>query len=115
MVNKILNLDDLAPPAKVVNLDGKSFNVKEMTVADFVKRQQEAKTVEATQDPGEQMKRAVTMLTESIPDLPRERLDRMTMPQIIALINFIVTPPEDLNPDGTLVKPTPEGAEAGNG
>lgn len=101
---KLLNLDELAPAEKDVKLNSATFKVKEMTVEDFVKRQQEAKEVDnVSNDPAEQIKRAVKMVSESIPGIDEETVNALTMPQLTALINFIVTPPEDLTDNGQII------------
>lgn len=112
MTNKILNLDDLAPAQKEVKLAGASYKVKEMTVEDFVKRQREARDVEAATDPAEQMRRAVDMVCESLPTVDRKLIDSLTLPQVTALINFVVTPPEDLTDTGLIKTPAQKQADA---
>ena len=107
-MTNLLNLDELAPAKRTVTLGGTSHEVKPMTVEAFVRRQREAKDVDDTTDPAEQIERAVKMISETIPTIKIEVLNGLTMEQLTALINFVVSTPDD-------VKPTEEAetAEAG--
>lgn len=92
-MTKLLNLDTLAPPVKQFSLSGVQYEVKPLTVGGYIKKQQEAKNVTETDDPAEQMERAVDMIADAVPGLDKAKIETLTMPQISALIEFIVSNP----------------------
>lgn len=100
-MTKLLNLDSLAPPAKQFSLGGTEYEVKPLTVGAYIKKQQEAKDVQETDDPAEQMERAVKMIVDAVPGLDKNAIEALTMAQISALIEFIVSDPtaETKTPD----------------
>jgi hypothetical protein len=96
---KIINIDDLAQASKAIKLDGETHDMREMTVQEFIDKAAEARSVEAksaemTLD--EQIKTAVDMVADAFPTVAKARLQQLKLPQLMAIMDLIVTPPEQV-------------------
>jgi phage FluMu protein gp41 len=94
---KVLNLDELAVVTKTVTLKGKTHDVKEMSVDDFVFANAESKRLaklkEADATVGdlteEQMTTMVGLLDRVIPTIGNAELRKLSFQQLDALTGFV--------------------------
>ena len=86
---ELLNLDELIDVKRQVTIGGMSYDVADQTVGEMVEALRTAKTVQDNADDGEVMLSAmVSTAKRLIPDCPKDQIDRMTMRQLAALIEF---------------------------
>lgn len=87
---KALNLDSLASPKRLVTLNGSEYEVKQMSVTDFVAAAQEAKKFEGkTPDFAENIEAAIRSIGRAMPGLTEEKIRALSLEQIGALVNFL--------------------------
>jgi len=87
---KILNVDSIAAPKKFVNIKGERYQVKEMTVADFIEVAQAAENFDDENatllDRFEVSMRAVK---RALPDIKDEVLRSLTVDQMGVVNRFL--------------------------
>jgi prephenate dehydratase len=96
---KIINIDDLAQASKAIVIDGVTHEMREMTVQEFINKAAEARKVEADKAdlPLEnQMELAVDMVHDAFPTISKDRLSKLKIGQLTAIIELIVTAPEQI-------------------
>lgn len=88
---KVLNLDALAAKSsKTVELGGRTYAVKEMTVEDFITANNEAKDLESkVGDPAEWVGSTVRFITRSIPEMTEKTVRKLSVEQMAVLVKFI--------------------------
>jgi valyl-tRNA synthetase len=106
---KLLNLDELSTDEKVIKLDGVEHKMREMTVQEFIDRSVEARKVAASSEKAaaEQDEKAldrmvqmsIDMIHDAFPTITKERLGRLTLNQLSAILDFTVQPPEKIEAD----------------
>lgn len=99
---KIVNIDDLAQASKAIVIDGQTHEMREMTVQEFIDKAKAAREVEkAAQNESvdEQMRQIVTMVHDAFPTVSEERLARLKLPQLMAIMDLIVKTPEQIEAD----------------
>lgn len=90
---KMLNLDEIAAvEKKTVKFGGEEYEIKPMSVADFVEL---SKTEKEDATPAEQIDFMLQMITRVIPSAPGDKLKELTPEQLAALVNFIQSVAED--------------------
>lgn len=100
---KLLNLDELVPDTKVIKLDGTDHVMREITVAEFIRRSKEAQEAQDAADalgPDAPMsaktEKIIEMIHDAFPTITTERLGRLTLPQLNAVLDYTITPPEEI-------------------
>jgi hypothetical protein len=96
---KIINIDDLAQASKAIVIDGITHEMREMTVQEFINKAAEARKVDENKAdlPLEsQMELAVDMVHDAFPSVSKERLAKLKIGQLTAIIELIVTAPEQI-------------------
>jgi hypothetical protein len=96
---KIINIDDLAQASKAIVIDGVTHEMREMTVQEFINKAAEARKAETERKdlPLEsQMELAVNMVHDAFPTVSKDRLSKLKIGQLTAIIELIVTAPEDI-------------------
>lgn len=88
---EILNIDELATPAKKkVTIGGKEYEVKEVTVQSFIDTSKASKALD--EDPnateGQRVEQMVNMISSLMPDCPKEVLLNLEFKQLNALVAF---------------------------
>ena len=95
-MTKLLDLDSILPPKKEIKVAGKTYAVAEMTVGLFAKvKAFEGKDIEAMSmlDQVE----AYAELAEVIPDVPKEVINRLRIPQLQQIFSFAMEQAEEEN------------------
>lgn len=100
--SKLLNLDELATENKVVVLDGKDHPMRELTVQEFINKAREAGALnaklladdEATVEA--KMAAVVGMVDEAFPTVTAERLGKLTLAQLNAILAFAFATPAQI-------------------
>lgn len=96
---KIVNIDDLAQASKAIVIDGETHDMREITVQEFINKAAEARKVEAEAGDltmEQQVDKAIEMVHDAFPTVDRERLARLKLTQLSAIIDLIVTAPEQI-------------------
>jgi hypothetical protein len=96
---KIINIDDLAQASKAIVIDSVTHEMREMTVQEFIDKAAEARKAESQKKDlslEEQMAMAVDMVADAFPTISKERLATLKIAQLTAIIDLIVTPPEQI-------------------
>lgn len=87
---KMLNIDKVVPKEKKeLNIGGTSYVVEPMTVANFVKTTQAADDLGENASVGEQVAATIDMVKRSVPTLPQEILDQLSLEQLQTIVAFI--------------------------
>jgi hypothetical protein len=99
--NKLLNLDELATEEKVIKLDGIVHPMREMTVQEFINKAKAARGLgdqpaEAPKDIDAQIEAVIGMIDDAFPSIGKERLGRLSLPQLNAILEFALAPPEKI-------------------
>lgn len=90
---KVLDLDAVLPPAIVVKLDGKTHELKQISVRDFVentrvmqemdeKKREEDMTLES------EMGSLITMLNKTFPTISEEEFWSLSLPRLYQILEF---------------------------
>lgn len=83
MADNILDLDAIAPPSKSVKLNGKTYEVKPVTLEKIIKLQQIS---QGDKNEFEKIESLKGLLSEVIPGIESSEL---TEQQLIALVEFV--------------------------
>jgi ABC-type multidrug transport system ATPase subunit len=88
---EVLNLDDFTKQARTITMNGKSHEVIDMTVEDYIetsKAIEEMKKVEAVSD-ADQVLHAVGMISRRVPTLNKDDLKKLSMAKLSMIMKFI--------------------------
>lgn len=87
---KILNIDSLAPSAeaRVLNIDGVSYPIEEMSVEIFLETTQLAEDL-VGKSIGEQVKATIDLIVKLVPSLPREKLVKYKLAVLSRIAAFV--------------------------
>ena len=99
---KTLNLDALATVTRTLTIGGKTYDVHEMTVENFIETTKDAERLEKQEDLSipEQMEATIKMIQRSVPDCPIEVLRKMTLEQLSLVSRFLRGEMDDEKPAG---------------
>tara|TARA_B100002049_G_scaffold236882_1_gene225023 strand:- start:2599 stop:2958 length:360 start_codon:yes stop_codon:yes gene_type:complete len=87
---QILNLDEVAPPARSVKFQGVSYAIKAMTLAEFIEVSRQADAMKGKEITQSQVaEQARESITRVMPDMPLEVVESLTFEQIAAISSFI--------------------------
>lgn len=86
---KTLNLDQLKKVNRTVTLGGKTYEVLDMTVAQFIESTDAAERLKDEKDPTKQLKEALEMVHRAMPSCPKEILGQLNLDQLNTLLEFI--------------------------
>ncbi len=88
---KTLNLDSLAVVKRSVTLNDVDHPVKDMSVEDFIAAQLEAKKLDGLTEVTivDNLEASIAHLTRVIPSLTETQLRTLSMPQVLALVQFV--------------------------
>ena len=104
----LLNLDELATEEKVIVLDGTKHRQREFTVQEFIDRAKEAreaaKAAEAAKqdDPetlDQKLEVIIGMIHDAFPTISKERLGKLSLAQLNAILEFTVKTPAEIEQD----------------
>lgn len=123
-MTKILNIDTLVESEqRELQLAGKTYQVLDMSVDDFIEASRVAEMIEKGDlSLAEQMDQSIKLITRSIPGVDPELLRKLSLPQLMAISQFVRgIDPEDIRRavratreiEGQVGQPAPEG-EQGN-
>ena len=107
---KTLNLDAFAAAVRTITLGGKSYNVVEMTVENFIETTKAADALAANTDAtiADQIEATIAMIQRSVPDLTTAQLRGLNFDQLGTINKFLRG-----EFDGTEAAPAPEAANEG--
>lgn len=86
---KTLNLDQLKKVSRTVTINGNTYEVLEMTVAQFIESSAAAERLKNENDSAKQLIEALAMVSRAMPACPKETLDALNLEQLTTLIEFI--------------------------
>lgn len=87
---RILNLDQVGPKdIRQLKIGGKTYDVKEMSVATFIESSKLAESMEGETSFSKQMEMSVRLIKLAIPEMDDEVLTRLSMEQLAAVSRFI--------------------------
>jgi len=97
--NKLLNLDELATDEQVIKLDSVDHFMRELTVQEFINKAREARKagdtkVETPTEIDQQVEMVIGIIDDLFPTIGKERLGKLKLPHLNAILEFAVTPPE---------------------
>jgi hypothetical protein len=98
-MTKILNIDALVKEERVIKLEGVTYQIKDISVADFIKINQMAEEADKKEEPT--VAERVMFLAEtvfiSVPDCPKEVLMKCSLAELNMIASFARdgTLPED--------------------
>lgn len=96
-MTKLLDLDSILPPKKEIKIAGKTYAVAEMTVGLFAKvKSFEGKDIESM-SMVDQVGAYAELVAEVIPDVPREVINRLSIPQLQQVFSFAMEQAEEEN------------------
>lgn len=99
-MTKLLDLDAILPPTKQIKIVGKTYAVAEMTVGLFAKvKAFESADIEAM-SMLEQVETYASLVSEVIPDVPAEVINRLSIPQLQQIFTFAMEQAEEENEAG---------------
>jgi hypothetical protein len=102
---KILNFDKIAPTRVLqLEIEGRTHEVREMSVGDFVTLQQDIKRLEESDDVAEQLETTVNMIVRMVPGLDRDVVRGWPLPKLNAVAHFVQS--------GAVPEDEPEQAES---
>lgn len=87
---KLLNIDTLTSEKRTIVLDGKEYDVEEMSVNNFLET---TKAAELLQDSraglSAQVESAVDLIVRSVPGVPRETLKKVALRNLQTIVAFV--------------------------
>lgn len=87
---KILNLDKLAPKeVRELHIAGKVYEVKEMSVEDFIESSRMAEKLEGETSFAVQMEASVTLIKRAVPSIDESLLKSLSLEQLAAVAKFV--------------------------
>lgn len=90
MSAKFLNLDELTTPKKVLTLNGKTHEMKEVSVGEFIEVVKEAEKLEQQKlTISDQVQITVDSIQRAFPTIEREELEALKFDQLTAVFKFI--------------------------
>lgn len=89
-MTKVLNLDALdASTVRELVLGGKTYAVREMSVADFVETTEAAKRLAEVDDLSVHMRETVRLVKRAIPGVSEKDLMALSLPNLRAVVAFV--------------------------
>ena len=89
-MTKLLNLNQLSPKEnRVVQIGDKEYNIKEMSVEDFIETTKVAEAMTAEVSYAKQLGETIKLVKRSIPDVDDGVLMSLSIEQLRALTGFI--------------------------
>lgn len=88
---KTLNLDSIAAVTRTLTLGGQTYDVKEMTVENFIETTKEAQKLEEKGSVtfADQIEATIGMIVRSVPGCPVEKLRGLSIEQLITVSKFL--------------------------
>lgn len=89
-MTKVLNLDALAEKeVRELSLRGKTYKVREMSVADFIATSRLAQEISDDASFAEQMEASVKLIQRAVPEISVEDLHTLNLEQLAAVAKFV--------------------------
>lgn len=89
-MTKLLNLDQLnAKEVREVQISGTTYEIKEMSVEDFIETTRVAEEMEKETSYAKQLQATVTLIKRAIPNIDQAVLMALSLDQLRALTAFI--------------------------
>ncbi len=86
---KTLNLDALAKSNRTLTLNGKTHNVLEMTVENFIETTKAADELGEDASAPVQMEATIKMISRSVPSVEPAELRKLTLEQLTTIIKYV--------------------------
>ena len=86
---KILNLDDYAKITRTVTVNGVTYEIAEMSVADFIETTKDAESLEKSTRFSDQIELTVKVAARTIPSMPEEVIRSLRVDQLVVLSKFL--------------------------
>lgn len=89
-MTKLLNLDAMMPEeSREVLMNGKVYQIKEMTVEDFMLMTQLAEKLQETTRVQDHINHTIELITQVCPGMPKDELNALSINKLSALAKFI--------------------------
>jgi len=88
-VAKVLNIDAISGPNRILTLGGKEYPVDDLTVDNFIKTTNEAEKLKDEKNQAVQVGATVDMIMRSVPNVPREVLLAISIEKLMTIVRFI--------------------------
>lgn len=88
---KVLNLDALSKSTRSLTLGGVTYEVKEMTVENFIETTKQADALENKKDVtfADQIETTIAMIQRQVPGIPPQALRELTIEQLVTISKFL--------------------------
>lgn len=86
---KTLNLDVLAKANRTITLGGKTYEVVEMTVENFIETTKAAERLGDDSTFVDQVEATIEMILRSVPSIERDTLKKLSLEQLTTIVKFI--------------------------
>ena len=104
---KILNIDAISAPNRILSLAGKDYPIDDLTVENFIATTKEAERLKDEKNQGVQMEATIDMIMRSIPTIERGTLTALSLDKLLIIVRFV----QGEMDEAPSVKSTPEGDE----
>jgi len=109
MADKFLNLDAFIEEPGKVQFRGKTYEIPDVAVSQFLEAVKVQQELLETEDESRAVATVMDLVQKLVPGLPREELEAMTLKQLARLLNFVVRDLQGENPNPlTPVRPAKE-------
>lgn len=89
MGTQVLKIAELAPSNRKLELAGVSYDVSEMTVANFIETMKQAKELEGVKDAAVQVEGSIALVKRFVPQAPEDVLRRLSIEQLGMVIAYV--------------------------
>lgn len=86
---KVLNLDVFAKANRTITLAGKTYQVVEMTVENFIETTKAAEKLGSDASFVQQVEATILMIERSVPELDSAILKQLSLEQLTTIIKFV--------------------------
>lgn len=86
---KTLNLDTFAKAERTITIAGKTYEVMEMTVENFIETTRAAERLGDSASFVDQVEETISMILRSVPTIDRDVLKKLSLEQMTTIVKFI--------------------------
>lgn len=112
----ILKLDEVKSVPRQIDYKGVAYNLKELSVGEFIDMSRKTKAVEETlsedSSGDDVVKRFIEIITESFPTMTEEVIRTMSLAQMMMVMSFVMKDAEDQQKESAKKKPVKKSPKA---